>query len=148
MRYLVEDLSLRSLKLPNAYKKLRKLSRQREISNSPFEGATHWDTNETRVWVRMSRCCSPKISHHIYGNQANNSTKTNIDHSFKNTKVKVYHLKVVPPKKISLSYPQCFNVSRVHPLVRTLSPTNLIPEVSLAGRLNLYYFIGSNVCKI
>ena len=70
----------------------------------------------------MSRWCSPKFIHNIHGNQANSNTKINIGHSFKDTEVKLCHLKVVPPNKIFLSYPQCFNVSRVHPLVRALFP--------------------------
>ena len=85
----------------------------------------------------MSRWCSPKIIHKIHGNQANNNTKVNIGHSFKDTETNLCHSKVVPPDKISLSYSQCFNVSRVHPLVRALFPTNPIPEVSLAGRCKL-----------
>ena len=44
-----------------------------------------------------------------------------------------------PPNKISFSYPQCFNVSRVHPLVRALFPTNPIPEVLLARTLKFLY---------
>ena len=57
-----------------------------------------------------------------------NHTKINIGHSFIDTEPKLCHSKVVPPNKI-LSYPQCFNGSRVHPLVRALFPTNPIPEV-------------------
>ena len=41
-------------------------------------------------------------------------------------------------KNISLSCPHCFNVSRVHPIVRTLFPANPISEVPLAGRLVFY----------
>ena len=59
--------------------------------------------------------------------------------SFKDTKVKLRHSKPVPPSKISLSYPQCFNVSSVNPLVRALFPTNPIPEVPLAGRIKFFY---------
>ena len=44
-------------------------------------------------------------SQHTYGNQANNNTKINIGLSFKDTEVKFCHSKVVPPNKISLSYP-------------------------------------------
>ena len=65
------------------------------------------------------RSCSPKITHNVDGNQANN--------------------------KISLSYPQCFNVSRVHPFVRPLFPTNSISEVPLAGRLKFFF---SNWAKL
>ena len=93
----------------------------------------------------MSRFCSPKIIHNIYGNQTNSNTKINIGHSFKDTEVKLCHLKVVPPNKISLSYLQCFNVSRVHPLVSALFPKNPIPEVPLAGRLKFFY---SNWAKV
>ena len=50
-----------------------------------------------------------------------------------------------PPNKISFSYPQCFNVSRVHPLVRALFPTNPIPEVLLARTLKFFY---SNWAKL
>ena len=87
----------------------------------------------------MSRWCSPKFIHTIHGNQANSNTKINIGHSFKDTEVKLCHLKVVPPNKIFLSYPQCFNVSRVHSLVRAMFPKNQIPEVPLAGRLTFFY---------
>ena len=88
----------------------------------------------------MSRWCCPNITHHnIHGNQANNNTKKNIGHSFKDTEVKICHSKVVPSSKISLSYSQCFNVSRVHPLVWALFPTNPISEVPLAGGLKLFY---------
>ena len=54
-----------------------------------------------------------------------------------NTEVKLCHLKVAPPNKVCLSYPQCFNVSRVHSLVRVLFTTNPIPEVPLARILLL-----------
>ena len=87
----------------------------------------------------MPRWCSPKISHKRHGNQASNNTKINIHHSFKDTEVKLCRSKVGPPNKISLSYPQWFNASTVHPLVRALFPTNPIPEVPLAGRLKLFY---------
>ena len=93
----------------------------------------------TRVGRRMSRWCSPKITHNIHGNQANGNTKINIGYSFVNTEVKLCHLKVAPPNKVCLSYPQCFNVSRVHSLVRALFTTNPIPEVPLAGRLEFFY---------
>ena len=93
----------------------------------------------------MSRWCSPKITHKIHGNQANSNTKINIGHSLKDTEVKLCHSKVVPPNKISLSYTQCFNVSRVHPFVRALFPKNPIPEVRLAGRLK---FFSSNWSKL
>ena len=39
----------------------------------------------------------------------------------------------------SLSYPQCFNVSRVHPVVRALFPTNPNPELPLAGKIKLFH---------
>ena len=93
----------------------------------------------------MLRQCSPKIIHNIHRNQANSNTKINIGHSFKDTKVKLSHSKVVPPNKNSLSYPQCFNVSRVHQLVRALFPKNPIPELPLAGRLKFFY---SNWAKL
>ena len=93
----------------------------------------------------MSRWCSQKIVHNIHGNQAKSNTKINIGHSFKDTEVKLCHSKVVPSNKNSLSYPQCFNVSRVHPLVTALFPKNQIPEVPLAGRLKLFY---SNWAKL
>ena len=60
-----------------------------------------------------------------------------IGHSFKNTKAKLCHSKVVTPNKISLSYLQSFNVNRVHPLVRNLYPTNPMPELTIVGRLSL-----------
>ena len=44
-----------------------------------------------------------------------------------------------------MSYPQCFNVSRVHPFLRALFLTNPIPEVPLAERLKLFY---SNCVKL
>ena len=97
------------------------------------------DTYKIRVGGRMSRWCSPKITQNIHGNQANNNIKINIGHSFKDTEVKLCHSKVVPPNKISLSYRQCFNVSRVYPLVRALFPTYPISEVPLAGRLKFFY---------
>ena len=40
---------------------------------------------------------------------------------------------------------RCFNVSRVHTLVRALFPTNPIPEVPLTGRLKFFY---SNWAKL
>ena len=52
-----------------------------------------------------------KIMHNIYGNQSNNNSKVNTGHSFEDTGVKLCHSKVVRPNKISLSYPQCFNVT-------------------------------------
>ena len=55
------------------------------------------------------------------------------------TDVKLCHSKVVRSDKISLSCPQCFNVSRVHPLVIALFPTSPFPEVPLAGRLKFFY---------
>ena len=91
------------------------------------------------------RSCSPKITHNVDGNQANNNTKINIVHIFKDSEVKLCQSKVVPPNKISLSYPQCFNVSRVHPFVRPLFPTNSISEVPLAGRLKFFF---SNWAKL
>ena len=91
------------------------------------------------------RSCSPEITHNVDGNQANNNTKINIVHSFKESEVKLCQSKVVPPNKISLSYPQCFNVSRVHPFVRPLFPTNSISEVPLAGRLKFFF---SNWAKL
>ena len=93
----------------------------------------------------MSRWCSPKIIRNIHGNQVNSSTKINIDHSFKDTEVKLCHSKVAPPSKISLSYPQCFNVSRVYPLLRALFSKNPIPEVPQAGGIKLFY---SNWAKL
>ena len=89
---------------------------------------------------RMSRKCSPKITQKIHGSQANNNTKTNIGHSFKDTAPKTLSLKnSIPSKKISLSYPQYFNVSRVHLLVRALFPTNPIPQVPLAGTSKFFH---------
>ena len=143
---MVKDLSLISLELPKVNKNLRKFSQQRKTNNSPFKGAPYWDTNKTRVGARMSRWCCPNITHHnIHGNQAKSNTKKNIGHSFKDTEVKICHSKVVPSSKISLSYSQCFNVSRVHPLVWALFPTNPISEVPLAGGLKLFY---SNWAKL
>ena len=89
---------------------------------------------------RMSRKCSPKITQKIHGSQANNNTKTNIGHSFKDTPPKTLSFKnSIPSKKISLSYPQYFNVSRVHLLVRALFPTNPIPQVPLAGTSKFFH---------
>ena len=93
----------------------------------------------------MSRWFPLNVTHNIHGNQANNNTKINIGHTFKDTKVKLCHSKVVRPNKISLSYSQCFNVNSVHPFVRALFPTNPIPEVTLAGRLKFFY---SNLAKL
>ena len=93
----------------------------------------------------MSRWFPLNVTYNIHGNQANNNTKINIGHTFKDTKVKLIHSKVVRPNKISLSYSQCFNVNRVHPFVRALFPTNPIPEVTLAGRLKFFY---SNLAKL
>ena len=53
--------------------------------------------------------------------------------------IKLWHSKVKLPNKISLSYPQCFNVSIVHPLVRVLFSLNSTPEVLLARRLKFFY---------
>ena len=90
----------------------------------------------------MSRWCYPKINHNIYGNQANNNTKINISHSFKDTEVKLsFKSSSIKPNKISLSLPQCFNLIRVHPLAKGLFPTNPIPEVPLSGRLQLFCLI-------
>ena len=121
------------LELPKANENLRKFFRQLQTNNSSFEGTPYWDTDKIKVGVRMSRWCSPNITHNIHGNQTNNNTKINTSHSFKDTEAKLCHSKVVLPNKISLSYPQCSNVSRVHPLVRALFPINLTPEVPLAG---------------
>ena len=66
-------------------------------------------------------------------------------HSFKDTKVKLCHSKIVPPSKISLSYSQCFIVSRVHPFVRVMFPTNPVSQLSLAGRIKFFY---SNLTKL
>ena len=66
-------------------------------------------------------------------------------HSFKDTEVKLCHSKIVPPSKISLSYPQCFIVSRVHPFVRVMFPTNPVSQLSLAGRIKFFY---SNLTKL
>ena len=93
----------------------------------------------------MSRWYSPKIIHNIHGNQANSNTKINIGHSLKDTEVKLCHSKAVPPNKIFLSYLQCFNINRVHPLVRALFPKNPIPEVPLVWRLKFFY---SNCAKL
>ena len=97
---------------------------------------------------RMSRWCSPKITHYnMHGNKANN-TKMNIGHSFKDTEVKLLPFKSSTTKQNFLELPsvlRCFNVSRVHTLVRALFPTNPIPEVPLAGRLKFFY---SNWAKL
>ena len=103
----------------------------------PFRRDPYWDTNQIRVGGRMSRQRSPEIIHKIHGNQDNNNTKINIGHSFKDTKARLCHSKVVTPNKISLSYLQSFNVNSVHPLVRNLYPTNPMPELTIAGRLSL-----------
>ena len=59
-----------------------------------FRMDPYWDINKIRVGGRMSRWCSQKITHHnIHGNQANNNTKINIGHSFKDTEVKLCHFK-------------------------------------------------------
>ena len=76
----------------------------------------------------MSRRCSPKTIQH--------QTKYQLQ---SNTNVKLCHSKIVPSNKISLSYSQCFNVSRVRPLVIALFPTSPFPEVPLAGRLKFFY---------
>ena len=108
----------------------------------PFRRAPYW---EMMVGCRRLRRCSPKITHNIYGNQANNNTKINIGHKSKNTEVNLCHSKVVLTNIYSLSYPKCFNVSRVHPLARALFPTNPIPDVPLAGTLKFFY---SNWAKL
>ena len=59
--------------------------------------------------------------------------------------VKLCHSKIVPPSKISLSYPQCFIVSRVHPFVRVMFPTNPVSQLSLAGKIKFFY---SNLAKL
>ena len=89
----------------------------------------------------MSRWCSPKITHNIYGNQANSNTTKKMGNSFKDAEVTLCHSKVVPRNKIYLSYPKCLNVSqsRVYPLLRALFPANPIPEVFLTGRLKFFY---------
>ena len=92
----------------------------------------------------MSRWCSPIVTGNIHGNQASNNTKINIG-QFQGYQVKSCHSKVMPPNKIFLSYPQFFNVRRVHPLVRALSPINPIPKVPLSGILKLFY---SNWAKL
>ena len=63
------------LDLPKANKNLRRFSWQWQTNNSPFEGAPYWDTNKRRVRGRMSRWCSPKLTHNIHGNQANTTPK-------------------------------------------------------------------------
>ena len=63
------------LDLPKANKNLRRFSWQWQTNNSPFEGAPYWDTNKRRVRGRMSRWCSPKLTHNIHGNQANATPK-------------------------------------------------------------------------
>ena len=139
--YLLKDLSLILLKLSKTNKNLRKFSRQWQTNNSPYR-----DINKIMVGGRISRRCSPKITHHnIHGNQASSNTKINIDYSAKDIEVKLCHSKLVPLNKTSLGYPHCFNVSRVHPYVRALFPTTPIPEVPLAGRLKFFY---SNWAKI
>ena len=125
-------------------KNLRKFSweskkKQQPVRRGPLLGHQQ---NKSR---RMSRWFPLNVTHNIHGNQANNNTKINIGHTFKDTKVKLCHSKVVRPNKISLSYSQCFNVNSVHPFVRALFPTNPIPEVTLAGRLKLFY---SNLAKL
>ena len=97
------------------------------------------------VGCRRLRRCSPKITHNIYGNQANNNTKINIGHNLKDTEVNLCHSKVVLTNIYSLSHPKCLNVSRVHPLVRVLFPANPIPDVPLAGTLKFFY---SNWAKL
>ena len=52
---------------------------------------------------------------------------------------------MVPPNQAFLNYPQCFNISRVHPIVRALFPTNPNPEVPVARRLK---FFNSNWTKL
>ena len=141
----MEDLSVIPLELPKANENQRKFFRQLQTNNSSFEGTPYWDTDKIKVGVRMSKWCSPNITHSIHGNQANNNTKINTSHSFKDTEAKLCHSKVVLPNKISLSYPQFSNVSRVHPLLRALFPINLTPEVPLAGWLKFFY---SNCAKL
>ena len=141
--YLVTDLSLISLELPKASKNLRKFSWQWQtptLLKIPLLG--HQPNKAGGI---ISRLCSPKIIDNIHGNQANSNIITYISHSFIDTGVKLYHSKAVPPNKIYLSYPQCSNASRVHPLVRTQLSTNPIREVPLAGRLKFSY---SNWAKL
>ena len=91
----------------------------------------------------MSKRCSPKIIHHNKPDQQQHQNKYRPQ--FQVYRGKLCHSKVVPPYKIFLNYLQCFNVSRVHQIVRALFPTNPIQELLLARRLK---FIYSNWAKL
>ena len=140
---MLKDLSLISLKLSKANKNLRKFSRQWQANNSPFEVAPYRDTNQIMVGGRISRRCSPKITHHWKPGQQQHQNKYRPQ--FHGYRGKTLSFKSSTTKKTSLSYPHCFNVSRVHPYVRALFTTNPIPEVPLAGRLKFFY---SNWAKL
>ena len=71
----MKDLSLISLKLSKANKNLRKFSRQWQTNNSPFEVAPYRDTNQIMVGGRISRRCSPKITHHWKPGQQQHQNK-------------------------------------------------------------------------
>ena len=46
---------------------------------------------------------------------------------------------MISPTQISLSYPQCFNLSGVYPLLIDLFPKVPIPQVPLARRLSFFF---------
>ena len=136
--YLVKDLSLVSLELPNANKNLRKFSRLWRKTNSPFEGPPPLLGNQQkREGGRISIQCSPKISHHIHGNQANNSnTRTNIGNrgrtlSFKSSTTKQNFVKLP-------SVLQCKHSASI--CEGPVSNNNPIPLVPLARRLHSFFY--------
>ena len=142
--YLMKNVSRLSLELPKVKKTSKDVFSAVTNKQQPFRRGPYWDTNIIRVVDRMSRWCSPIVTGNIHRNQANNNTKINIG-QFQGYQVKSCHSKVMPPNKISLSYRQFFNVRRVHPLVRALSPINPVPKVPLSGILKLFY---SNWAKL
>ena len=87
----------------------------------------------------MSTWCFPRITHHSIWKPGQQQHQNKYWPQFQGYQGKALSSKSSTTKQISLSYPQCFNVSRVHPLARALFPTNPISEVPLTGRLKFFY---------
>ena len=87
----------------------------------------HNESKRQNVMMLLSK----NHSKHTWKPSQQQHQKKDICHILKDTEVKLCHSKIVP-NKVSLSYHQCFNVSRVHSLVKAMFPTNPVPEVPLA----------------
>ena len=150
----MKDLSLISLELPKGNKNLSKFSQQWQTNNIPFQGYRGKTLSFKNSTTKQNFLELPSVLYFKMVPSKNHSQHTwkpgqqqhqNKYHSFKDTEVKLCHSKIVPPSKISLSYPQCFIVSRVHSFVRAMFPTNPVSQLSLAGRIKFFY---SNLTKL